>query len=397
MAELMDKLRKEQAAFFRKIQDCKLFPVKFTMSSNANQHIVAEGKKCINYISNNYLGLSGHPEVINEAKKAIDIYGTGMTGSPIMSGTTELHHRLWNKIAKIYGKEAATTFPSGYTSMLGAFQGALSPRDIALVDSYAHRSLVDGAVLSGAKRCLWEHNNMESLEKMLKNNADYKRKLIVIDSVYSMDGDIANLPEILKLKQKYDALLLIDEAHSLGVIGKNGGGLFDYFNMSSESVEIVAGTFSKSAGAVGGFIAASKDYIDFIESSAPANLFTAALPPYICASVLKALDIMETDKTLHNRLWRNIKYISGALRSLGYDIGKTKTAIIPVFIRSTEKALKFSYGLFANNIIATAVAYPVVPRGLERIRMGISALHSKNDLDRTIEVYKVVGKKLGII
>ncbi|HEX9061693.1 MAG TPA: aminotransferase class I/II-fold pyridoxal phosphate-dependent enzyme [Clostridia bacterium] len=398
MSRLIDESRQKKLDFILNLKKNKEYPLFLTMNSKNTAHIVAEGRECINFISNNYLGFSVHPKVAEAVKAGIDRYGVGMAGSPVMSGITDIYNELCEKVASIYQQEAAAVFPSGFQGMLGIIQATIATGDLALLDSLAHRSLIDGVVLSGANRFMWKHNNMESLDKMLSSNHDtYRRKLIIVDSVYSMDGDIACLPEINSVREKYGAFLMVDEAHSLGVIGEHGYGLLDHFRLPGNAVDVVSGVFSKYGALMGGFIAGDKDFVELVKYTSSAYLFTTALPPHICAGVLQTLKLIEEEPEWRIRLWENIKFFTTSLRSLGFDLGNTGAAVVPLYIRDTEKTLLFSKMILERGVIASPVYHPGVAKGEERIRMGLMALHTREDLEKAIEVLKNVGKELGVI
>lgn len=394
---IMDSYKQDKVNFVKDLKKDNNCPLYMTMSSKNGAHIIAEGKDCINFVSNNYLGFTVHPQIAEVMKAAIDKYGVGMAGSPVMSGTTDIYNELCRKVAEIYKKPAAAVFPSGYQGMVGILPAVIGHGDVALLDSLAHRSLLDGVILSGANRFMWKHNNLENLDQLLERHQGYKRKLIVVDSVYSMDGDIADIPGIVKVKEKHNALLLTDEAHSLGVIGERGLGILDYYRENARDVDIVAGTFSKFGAVAGGFVAGSQDFIDYLRFSSSGYLFTTALPAHLCAGALKALQLLEEQPEWHMKLWENIKFLTTQLRSAGFDLGNTRSAVIPLFIRNTEKTIQFSKRCFEMGVIASPVYHPGVGKGEDRMRIGLSALHTTEDLEEAVHVFVKVGKELSII
>lgn len=398
MMELLDSVRKKRSDFVVNLNSKKEYPLYLTLSSKNKSRIVVDGREYINFISNNYLGLSSHPKVEEAMKNAIDKYGVGMPASPVMSGMTDVYDKLCEKLAQVYQKEAAIIFPSGYQAMVGIIHATISHGDVAILDSFAHRSLIDGAILSGASRFMWQHNDMESLEKILSEvDGKYKRKLIIVDSVYSMDGDIAKVPDIYALKKKYNAFLMVDEAHSLGVIGEHGYGIIDHFKCDSDNVDLIGGVFSKYGGLNGGFAVGTKEYMEYLQYASTGYLFSTAIAPHSCAGALKALELLEEEPEWREKLWDNIKFFTSSLKSIGFDIGKTSSAVIPVFVRESEKTLEFSKMIFEAGVAVSPVFHPGVKMGEERIRMGITALHTKEDLEKTLEIMKNVGKKLAII
>jgi 8-amino-7-oxononanoate synthase len=358
---------------------------------------VVSGKERINFISNNYLGFSTHPKVIEAVKKAADKFGLGIGGSPLACGTTDLHNRLNAKIARLYEKESCVICASGYQALLGGIQASIGKGDVALMDSLVHRSIVDGVILSGSDKRMWLHNDTEDLESLLERvKKKYGRMLILVDSVYSMDGDWADLPVLYSLKEKHGALLLIDEAHSLGVLGKRGYGLPDHFDMPN-GPDVVAGTFSKFAGAVGGFVAGPADFTDHLRHNASAYIFSASLPPLQVAGIYKSFELLDEEPEWRERLWNNINYFLKNVKEIGFDTGPSRTAVVPLIIRDTEKTMLFNKMIFDEGVFASPIIHPAVPPAESRIRLGVMAIHTREDLDRSLDVFKKVGKKLGII
>jgi len=397
MSKLVSDAMKEQAALVNMFRNENMYTYCLEVGSACGNHITVSGNELINFISNNYLGFSTHPKVLEAVKKAADKYGLGIGGSPLACGTTEIHNRLSEKIARLYGKESCLLFASGYQALLGGIQAAIGKGDVALMDGLVHRSIVDGVTLSGSDKRMWLHNDIEDLESLLgRVKAKYGRMLIVVDSVYSMDGDWANLPELFRLKEKHDAFLLIDEAHSLGVIGKRGYGLPDHFDLP-QGPDIVAGTFSKFAGAVGGFVAAPAEFMDHLRHSASAFIFSASLPPLQVAGIYKSFELLDEEPEWRIRLWENIHYFVKGVNELGFDTGPSKTAVVPLIIRDVEKTMLFNKMIFDEGVFASPIVHPAVPPAESRIRLGVMATHTREDLDRSLEVFKKAGKKLGII
>ena len=367
------------------------------VTSSCENRITVEGEERINFISNNYLGFSTHPKVVEAVKEALDIYGVGIGGSPMMCGTTDLHIKLQAKIAQVYNQEASLLFTTGYQALLGSIQASVSSKDVVLLDQLVHRSIVDGVVLSGAKKRMWVHNDMEDLESLLQSVGDkYERKLIVVDSVYSMDGDIAPLPELYELKEKYNAILIVDEAHSLGVLGDKGYGILSHFDMPDGS-DIISGTFSKFAGAIGGFVAATTDFVDFMKHKASPFIFSASLSPLIVAGVLKAFELLDEEPEWVDKLWNNVETFAKGLIDLGFDIGTSETPVVPLMIRDNEKTQTFNKKIFEKGIYGSPVIYPAVAPQESRIRLGVMATHTKEDIEKAMDVFKAVGKEVGVI
>jgi len=388
---------REQASIIAMLRNENIYTYSLEVSSSCRNHIVVSGRERINFISNNYLGFSTHPKILEVVSGAVKRYGVGTGGSPMMCGTTSIHYKLMEKIAQVYKQEAALLFATGYQALVGSIQASVGKGDVALLDGLVHRSIVDGVTLSGSDKRMWMHNDTEDLESLLERvSKKYPRKLIIVDSVYSMDGDLAPLPELNNVKQKHGAILLIDEAHSLGVLGDNGYGLPDFFNMF-DVPDVVSGTFSKFAGAVGGFAAAPQDFIDHIRHNASAYIFSASLPPMICAGVLKAFELLEEEPQWREMLWNNIKYFTANLKSLGFDISFSKTAVVPILIRDVQKTMLFNKMIFDQGVYASPVVHPAVPPAESRIRLGVMALHTMEDLDKSLEVFEKVGRELEII
>jgi glycine C-acetyltransferase len=397
MSKLITDAMKQQAALLSMLRRENIYTYSLEVSSACANRIMVSGKERINFISNNYLGFSTHPEVLKAVRKAVDTYGLGTGGSPMMCGTTSIHYKLQEKIAQVFEREASVILPSGYQALLGSIQATVGKGDVALLDGLVHRSIVDGVTLSGCDKRMWLHNDTEDLASLLERvKSKYQRMLIIVDSVYSMDGDLANLPELYRLKEEHGALLLIDEAHSLGVLGKRGYGLPDHFDMM-HAPDVIAGTFSKFAGAVGGFVAGPADFIDHLRHNASAYIFSASLPTMTAAGVYRSFQLLEEEPQWREKLWNNISYFLKGLKELGFDTGTSRTAVVPLLIRDQEKTMTFNKMIFDEGVYASPVVYPAVPPAESRIRLGVMATHTKDDLDKSMEVFGKVGKKLGII
>ncbi len=367
------------------------------VSSGCGATITVEGRESINFISNSYLGFSLHPKVIEASRTALKKYGMGTGGSPAACGTTSLHLKLAERIAANYGKESAIIFASGYQALAGTIQGFMDRKSTALLDALDHRSIIDGCVLSGCKVRSYAHNDMQDLERLLESTATKPGfKMVIVDSVYSMDGDIAPLPDIRALTKKFNAGLLLDEAHSLGILGRSGKGLLEHFNLFPDS-EIVSGTFSKFAGAVGGFAAASKDVIDFLRFYSSPFVFSASIPPAVVAAVDASFDLLQDEPQWLDRLWDNARYMLQGLKDLGFDTGHSSTPVIPVMIRDTQKTLVMNRMLLDQGVFASPVVHPGVPLRKERLRLGIMATHTRKHLDKALEIFQFIGKKLEVI
>jgi 8-amino-7-oxononanoate synthase len=394
---LLDDAHRQHAAHISWLRSQNLYPFCLEVTSPCDHRIVVANRECINFISNNYLGLSSHPKIEAAAQAAIRRYGVGLSGSPLMCGTTDLHNRLKEKIAAIYGQQDAALFASGYQALVGAIQATIGKGDLALLDGLVHRSIVDGVSLSGSMRRIWVHNQTQDLSCLLAGlGTKFRRKLIIVDSVYSMDGDIAPLPEIKTLKDQHNALVLIDEAHALGVLGAHGHGLLDHFDLPG-GADVIAGTFSKFAGAVGGFVTGPAEFILHLRHSASAYIFSASIPPVMCATVLKAFELLEEEPQWRERLWLNTRYLLTGLKALGFDTGQAQTPIIPIMIRDADRTIEFNRALFEMGIYASPVIYPAVAPTKSRIRLGVMATHTQDDLDAALAVFKKAGQQSGLI
>ncbi len=355
-----------------------------------------DGKKVLNMCSNNYLGFANHPELKKKAIEAIELYGVGPAAVRSIAGTMHLHNILEEKLAKFKKEEAALSFQGGFITNLAVIPAILSsPEDVVFSDELNHASIIDGIRLTKAKRVIYKHLDMNHLEEQLKTH-DGRRKLIVSDGVFSMDGDIAPLPDLVELAEKYDALLMIDDAHGEGVLGSHGRGISDHFGLHGK-VHIEVGTLSKAFGVVGGFVAGSKELVEFLKQKARPFLFSSATTPADVAAVIAAVDILENDDSLVKKLWDNAKYFKEKMKDLGFDTGKSQTPITPVMLGEAKLAQEFSRKLFEEGIFAQAIGYPTVPKGKARIRVMLSAAHSKEDLDFALEKFEKVGKALGVI
>lgn len=364
-------------------------------SSACQATMVVDGRERINFISNSYLGLSTHPKVVAAIHGALEEYGIGMGGSPLACGTSSLHRRLEARIAQVFDKEAALVFTTGYQALAGSIQALLLPGDVAIVDSLAHRSIIDGTILSGAKRRTFVHNDAADLREVLAAAPPDRTRVVIVDSVYSMDGDIADLPGLRAACDEYGAILLADEAHSLGIIGPRGRGLMDHFERPG-AVDVVSGTFSKFAGSIGGFAAADRDTIEVMRHAASPYVFSAALPAPLVAGVLAAFDLLDEDPGLRTALWDNVRYLQTGLRELGFDLGRSETPVIPVMVRDQERTMLMNRRLLDEGVYASPVIHPGVPPRLSRIRLGVMATHTRDHLDRALDVFGRVGREVGL-
>ncbi|MEW6365323.1 MAG: pyridoxal phosphate-dependent aminotransferase family protein [Acidobacteriota bacterium] len=367
------------------------------VSSGCGPTMVVEGKECINFISNSYLGFSIHPKVKEAASRAIAAYGVGMGGSPLACGTTSIHLKLAERIAANYGVEAAMLFPSGYQALAGSIQALAGRGDLVLVDARVHRSVIDGCMLSGAKMRSFVHNDTEDLDQLVQSTSKEKgHRMVVVESVYSMDGDIAPLTRITPICRPTGITIMIDEAHSLGILGKHGKGLLEHFDTPT-GADIVCGTLSKFAGAVGGFAAAELDVIRALKHYSSPFVFSASIPPAIVAAAYASFELLESEPEWHALLWENVRTMLDRLASLGFDTGKSETPVIPIMIRDTEKVLRMNRRLLDLGIYASPVVHPAVPHKTARLRLGVMATHTRAHLDRALNTFAAVGREFELI
>jgi len=366
------------------------------IGSSQGAWIVVDGKKMLNFCSNNYLGLANHPEVVSAAKAALDEYGAGPAAVRSIAGTMSLHEELESKLAEFKGADAVLTFQSGFCSNLATIPALVGRGDTIFTDELNHASIIDGCRLSRAKIKIYKHCDMASLEEKLNDEDVEGKKLIVTDSVFSMDGDISPLPDIVELAQKYDVLVMVDDAHGEGVLGNHGKGVVDHFHLHGK-VDVEVGTFSKAIGTVGGCVAGSKTLIEFLKQKARPFLFSSAVTPPDVAATIKAVEILERDDSLVKKLWDNSNYFKEKMKEQGFDVGNSQTPITPVMTGNAKVAVKMEERLREEGIFAKAIVFPTVPKGKARIRVMISATHSKEDLDFASEKFVKVGKELGII
>ena len=367
-----------------------------SLESFSGPRVKIDGREMIMFGSNNYLGLTNHPKVKEAAIKAIKKYGIGSGGSRLLSGTFGLHEELEREIAKFKGAESAIVFNTGLMANVGSIRSFVNDKSVVINDEKNHASIIDGSIFSRAHVRVFLHNDMKYLEDILRSYPALQDKLIIVDSVYSMDGDIANLPEIYKLAKKYKAMIMIDEAHALGVLGKTGNGALEHFNMVGK-IDIVMGTFSKAVGGLGGFVASSKDIVTYLKHASREFIFSTSLPPAIIAGNIAAIKIIQKEPHLLKTLWRNIKYMKEGLKALGYDTGNSESAIIPVLIRDEVRTYKMAKILDKAGIFVSPVVFPAVKESESRFRVTVMALHSLSDLGRTLEAFKKAGKKFGVI
>ncbi|MCI0394742.1 MAG: aminotransferase class I/II-fold pyridoxal phosphate-dependent enzyme [Chloroflexi bacterium] len=345
--------------------------------------------------SYSYLGLIGHPKINQAAREAVDKYGTGTHGVRLLAGTLAIHNQLEAKIAEFKRAEAAVTFSSGYVTNVAVISSLLRKGDTVICDKLNHASIVDGCLLSQARFLRFRHNDMEHLERRLADCEPALRKLVIVDAVFSMDGDIINLPEVSRLCRQYGAYLMVDEAHSIGVLGETGHGIEEHFDLPPDSVDIKMGTLSKTVPSAGGYAAGSRELCQFLKHEARGFIFSAALPPASAAASLAAFEVIEEEPERIQKLRRNFQYLAGKLRAAGFDLLNTETAIIPVMCFQLEKAALLAKYCQDRGIFVQAIVAPVVPEGQARLRATVSANHSLEDLDYCVEALTAGAKEIG--
>ena len=393
-AALFDKCKSFTRA--REVQAAGLYPYFKPISHSEDTTVVIEGKPRIMMGSNNYLGLTHHPEVLAAAKSALERYGSGCTGSRFLNGTLDLHERLELELAEFFGKESCLVFSTGYQANLGLISGLVGRGDMVFLDKLDHASIVDGAKMSQGETVRFNHGDLGSLERKLQRVPEGTGTMVIVDGVYSMEGDIADLPNLLKVTQKYGAALAVDDAHSVGVLGPKGDGTAAHHGVVDE-VDLIVGTFSKSLASIGGFAAGSESVIHYLRHHARPMIFTAALPPANTAGVLAALHVLQQEPQRRTQLWKNTRHLQDGLRNLGFDIGPTETPIVPVLIGPLEKTFLFWRKLFDAGVFTNPVVPPAVPPSQCRLRTSLMATHTPEQIDKALGVFAELGKELGVI
>ncbi|WP_114474450.1 glycine C-acetyltransferase [Halanaerobium sp. DL-01] len=366
-----------------------------TLESPQGAWLEINGEEVLNFSSNNYLGLANHKEIVKVAQDALNKFGIGPGAVRSIAGTMTLHNELEKKLAEFKKTEAVLTFQSGFNANLAVIPALVGREDTIISDELNHASIIDGTRLSGAEVKVYNHVDMKSLEEVLQSDCK-GRKLIVTDGVFSMDGDIAPLADIVELGKKYNALVMVDDAHGEGVLGSHGRGIVDHFNLHGE-VDIEVGTFSKAIGTVGGCVAGSKVLKEYLKQQGRPFLFSSAVTPPDIAATIKAVEILQRDDKLVSKLWENGDKFKEKLKEAGFDVGHSETPITPVMIGDAKTAQELSDRLFEEKIFAQSIGYPTVPKGKARIRVMISAVHSSDDLEYAVEKFKKVGKEMDLI
>jgi len=391
--DLFEKCGKYTAA--KEVMAAGFYPYFRVMESEQDPEVIVEGRKMIMLGSNNYLGLTSHPKVKEAAIAAVKKYGSGCAGSRFLNGTLDIHVQLEEKLAKFFRKENALTFSTGYQTNLGIISSLAGKDDVVVIDKLDHASIIDACRLSYAEVKKFKHNDMRSLEYVLSRCGD-KGKLVVVDGVYSMEGDIAPLPDIVKVCKKYGARLMVDDAHGVGVLGRTGRGTAEHFGIEKD-VDVIMGTYSKSMASIGGFVAASEDVIHYIKHTSRPLIFSASPPPASVASVIAALDIIDQEPDRRERLWHNTRKMMKAFKQMGFDTGTSETPIIPLLMGEMDRAFMMWKLLGDEGVFVNPVVPPATQQGRSLIRTSYMATHTDEMLDRVLVILEKAGKKLGII
>ncbi len=368
-----------------------------TLSSPQGAWLEVDGQRVLNFCSNNYLGLANHPRLKVAASAAIERYGVGPGAVRSIAGTMDLHLELERRLAAFKGVEAAITFQSGFSANLAVIPALVNKEDVIFSDELNHASIIDGSRLAGARIVRFAHANAADLEKQILANAGaYRRALVVTDGVFSMDGDIAPLDQIYEVSSAHECMLMVDDAHGEGVMGKGGRGIVDHFNLHGK-VDVEVGTLSKAFGGVGGVVAGNAVIVEWLRQRGRPFLFSSAVTPPDVAAMLAAVDVLEESTELVDRLWENARYFKAEVKRLGFDTGQSVTPITPLMLGEAPLAQQFSRELFQEGLFAMALGFPTVPKGKARIRVMISAAHTRDDLDAALAIFARVGKRLDVI
>ncbi len=391
--DLFDKCYRFTKA--KELMTAGMYPYFRVIESAQDPEVVIDGKKMIMVGSNNYLGLTNHPKVKEAALEAVRKYGSGCAGSRFLNGTLDIHVKLEEKLARFIRKETALVFSTGFQVNLGVISALAGKDDVIIIDKMDHASIIDGCRLSYAEVRKFRHNDMADLERILSENKD-RKKLIVVDGVFSMEGDIINLPEVVALAKQYHARVMVDDAHGIGVLGKTGRGTAEHFGLENE-VDLIMGTYSKSLASIGGFIAGEERVVHFIKHFARALIFSASPPPASIAAVSAAVDIIEHEPERIKKLWENTWRVHKGFKSLGFEIGPTETPIIPILVGEDLKAFTMAMMLQQEGVFANVAVSPAVASGKALIRTSYMATHTEEHIDKVLSAFEKVGRALGII
>lgn len=390
----MENFRRKISEFnerYENLKNANLYFYLKKIEEVKDPYVIVNGKKMLMLASYSYLGLIGHPLINEYAIRAIEKYGTGTHGVRILAGTEKIHEELEETIASFKNREASVVFSSGYVTNLTSISTFFGRGDVVICDKLDHASIVDGCLLSGAEFLRFNHNDLRDLEKKLQKTLNKKTRVVIIDAVYSMDGDISPIPEILELVRKYKAVFMVDEAHSLGVLGKNGSGIEEYFGLNNE-IDILMGTLSKTIPSVGGYIAGSRDLVNYLKHTARAFVFSAALPPPACGAAIASFKVIKEEKWRIEKLSGNINYFLSELKKAGFNTLNSQTAVVPLIIGEEEKTLKVTRFMQDRDIFVLPVLHPAVPPNTSRLRMNVTALMEKEHIDLVVETLKEADK-----
>ncbi len=373
-----------------------IYPFFLPLEETEGTEVKINGRKLIMLGSNNYLGLTTHPKVKEAAIEAVKKYGTSSTGSRFMNGTLKIHRELEDKLAEFLHREACIVFSTGYQANVGTISSLIGRNDIAITDREDHASIIDGVRMSYGRMLRFKHNDMADLRRVLESAPKDAGKLLIIDGVYSMAGDIAPLPEIMKIAKEFGVRVMVDDAHSIGVLGENGRGTSNYFHMDKET-DIIMGTFSKSFASLGGFIAGNEDVIFYVKHTARSFIFSASMSPANTGAAIAALEVIKSEPERIEHLWKIADRMRNGLKQLGFDVGTSNTPIIPVYIRDRMKTVLMWKELFDNGVYCNPVLPPAVPPTESLLRTSYIATHTEEQIDRALEIFEKAGKKLGVI
>ncbi|MBD1379297.1 glycine C-acetyltransferase [Metabacillus arenae] len=366
------------------------------LESDQGSKVIINGKEVIQLSSNNYLGLTSHPRLRQAALQAVEKYGAGTGSVRTIAGTFTMHEDLEKKLAKFKKTEASLVFQSGFTTNQGVLSSILTKEDVVISDALNHASIIDGIRLTKASRKVYNHVDMKDLERALQESKDYRVRIIVTDGVFSMDGNIAPLPEIVELAEKYDALVMVDDAHASGVLGENGRGTVNHFGLDGR-VHIQVGTLSKAIGVLGGYVASTQTLIDYLIHKGRPFLFSTSHPPAVTAACIEAIDVLLEEPQLIEKLWNNARFFKKGLQNLGFNTGKSETPVTPVFVGDEALAHKFSDQLLQYGVFAQGIAFPTVAKGQARVRTIVTAEHSKEELQEALSIFEKAAKELNIM
>ena len=392
MTNKMDFLK----GMIQELKDKNLFTELPVLGTEQKNRVILNGKEVIIMCTNNYLGFANHSRLREAAKKAIDTWGFGAGAVRQIAGTMEIHVRLEEMLAEYKHTEAALVFVAGIAANRGTIQAIMGEEDAIISDELNHGSIIDGVRLTKSKRFVYPHLDMEGLKKVLVEAKEARRRLVVTDGVFSMDGEIAPLDRIVELAEEYDAMVMVDDAHGDGVLGKDGRGIIDHFGLEGR-VDIDMGTLSKAFGSLGGYIAGRKDLRDYLINTARSFIFTTAHPPSVAAATMEAIRMIQDEPEHLQRLWRNTRYFKKAMTDLGFDIGHSQTPITPVMAGQSKEAVELSRQLFEEGLFAKPIVFPLVAKDKSRVRINVTAQHTQEDLDEAIAIFEIAGKRMNLI